>query len=86
MFTSNSFAELSASIAPSVMQTYIVVMILLVALCVMFRKESRWPGYYYRGDHMKLDDKDWYCFTLSQFGRTTGEWELEKAPVYQIVD
>ena len=86
MLTSSSFAELSASIAPSVMQTYIVVMILLVALCTMFRKETRWPGYYYRGDHMNLDDKDWYCFTLSQFGRTTGEWELEKAPVYQIVD
>ncbi len=24
----------------------------------MFRKETRWPGYYYRGDHMKLDDTD----------------------------
>jgi len=86
MFTSNSFAELSASIAPSVMQTYIVVMILLVALCTMFRKETRWPGYHYRGDHMKLDDKNWHCFTLSQYDRNTGEWELEKAPVYQIVD
>ena len=32
MFTSNLFAKLSASIAPSVMQTYIVVMIILVAL------------------------------------------------------
>lgn len=31
MFTSNPFAELSASIAPSVMQTYIIVMIILVA-------------------------------------------------------
>ena len=23
----------------------------------MFREETRWPGYYYRGDHPKLDDK-----------------------------
>jgi len=30
MFTSNPFAELSASIAPAVMQTYVIVMILLV--------------------------------------------------------
>ncbi|MBL6946621.1 MAG: adenylyl-sulfate reductase [Rhodospirillales bacterium] len=30
MFTSNPFAELSASIAPEVMQTYLVIMILLV--------------------------------------------------------
>ena len=31
MFTSNPFAELSASISPAVMQSYVVVMILLVA-------------------------------------------------------
>ena len=31
MFTSNPFAELSATISPAVMQTYVVVMILLVA-------------------------------------------------------
>jgi len=24
----------------------------------LFRKETRWPGYYYRGDAMKLDDKN----------------------------
>ena len=35
----------------------------------LFRKETRWPGYYYRGDHMKLDDKDWHCFTLSRYDR-----------------
>ena len=32
MFTSNPFAELSASIPPVVMQTYVVVMMILVAL------------------------------------------------------
>jgi len=52
----------------------------------MFRKETRWPGYYYRGDHMKLDDTDWHCFTLSQYDRSSGSWEMEKAPVYHIVD
>jgi hypothetical protein len=25
-------------------------------------------------------------FTLSQYDRNTGEWELQKAPVYHIVD
>ena len=43
MFTSNPFAELSAFIPPSVMQTYIVVMILMVAagtLFDMFHKKS----------------------------------------------
>ena len=32
MFTSNPFAELSASIPPSVMQAYVVVMFILVAV------------------------------------------------------
>ena len=39
----------------------------------LFREETRWPGYYYRGDHMKLDDQNWHCL-------------MEKAPVYHIID
>ena len=52
----------------------------------MFRTETRWPGYYYRADHPKLDDTDWHCFTLSQYDHESGEWTMEKAPVYHIVD
>jgi hypothetical protein len=36
MFTSNPFAELSASVPPSVMQTYVVVMAILVASGTLF--------------------------------------------------
>jgi adenylylsulfate reductase subunit A len=63
---------------------------LLASECVtqhtLFRKETRWPGYYYRGDYPKLDDKDWHCFTLSSYDRDSGKWALEKAPVYHIVN
>jgi adenylylsulfate reductase subunit A len=52
----------------------------------LFRKETRWPGYYYRGDHMKLDDEDWHCFTLSEYEAESGKWTMEKAPVYHIDD
>jgi adenylylsulfate reductase subunit A len=52
----------------------------------LFRKETRWPGYYYRGDHMKLDDEDWHCFTLSKYEAESGKWTMEKAPVYHIDD
>jgi len=52
----------------------------------MFRTETRWPGYYYRGDHMQLNDNDWHCFTLSHYDRESGDWTMEKAPVYHIVD
>ncbi|PPR60908.1 MAG: hypothetical protein CFH10_01339, partial [Alphaproteobacteria bacterium MarineAlpha4_Bin2] len=51
-----------------------------------FRTETRWPGYYYRGDHMNLDDENWHCFTLSKYDDETGDWEMEKAPVYHLVD
>ena len=46
----------------------------------LFRKETRWPGYYYRGDHMKLDDENWHVLTVSRRDSKTGEYTLEKAP------
>jgi adenylylsulfate reductase subunit A len=52
----------------------------------LFRKETRWPGYYYRGDHLKLDDENWHVLTLSRRDPESGEWTMEKAPVYHIVD
>ena len=52
----------------------------------LFRKETRWPGYYYRGDFMKLDDENWHALTLSRRDPESGEWAMEKAPVYHIVD
>lgn len=52
----------------------------------LFRKETRWPGYYYRGDHLHLDDENWHALTVSRRDPESGEWELEKAPVYHIVD
>ncbi|MBX3651372.1 MAG: hypothetical protein KF771_08350 [Burkholderiales bacterium] len=36
MFTSNPFAELSASISPAMMQTYVVIMVILVAAGTLF--------------------------------------------------
>lgn len=58
--------------------------------CVMqhtlFRKETRWPGYYYRGDALKLDDENWHVLTVSHRDRDTGEWTMEKAPVYHLID
>ncbi|MBU1192708.1 MAG: adenylyl-sulfate reductase subunit alpha [Gammaproteobacteria bacterium] len=52
----------------------------------LFRKETRWPGYYYRGDYLKLDDENWHVLTLSRRDPESGEWKMEKAPVYHIVD
>jgi len=50
----------------------------------MFRKETRWPGYYYRGDAMKLDDENWHVLTVSRRDPKTGEYTMEKAPLYHL--
>jgi adenylylsulfate reductase subunit A len=51
----------------------------------LFRKETRWPGYYYRGDAMKLDDENWHVLTVSHRDRNTGEYTMMKAPCYHLV-
>jgi adenylylsulfate reductase subunit A len=51
----------------------------------LFRKETRWPGYYYRGDAMKLDDENWHVLTVSRRDPKTGEYTMEKAPLYHLV-
>ena len=51
----------------------------------LFRKETRWPGYYYRGDAMKLNDDEWHVLTVSRRDPKTGEYTMEKAPLYHLV-
>jgi len=52
----------------------------------LFRKETRWPGYYYRGDALHLDDENWHVLTVSHRDRETGKYTMEKAPCYHLVD
>ncbi len=52
----------------------------------LFRQETRWPGYYYRGDHPKLDDATWHVFTASQYDPAAGEWQMSKLPVHHIIE
>ena len=52
---------------------------------VLFRQETRWPGYYYRGDYPRLDDENWKCFVNSRYDRVKDEWSLSKKPYIQVV-
>jgi adenylylsulfate reductase subunit A len=52
----------------------------------LFRQETRWPGYYYRADHPKLNDEDWHVFTASEYDPNSGEWHMSKVPVLHIVE
>src|SRR5687767_7106720 len=47
MFTSNPFAELSASISPAVMQAYVVVMIVLVVAGTLFEVVHKGSAKYF---------------------------------------
>lgn len=52
---------------------------------ILFREESRYPGYYYRGDFLGINDKDWKCFVNSKYDPETNTWELKKVPYVQII-
>jgi adenylylsulfate reductase, subunit A len=50
-----------------------------------FREETRYPGYYYRGDHLAIDDKNWKCFVNSVYDKQTKAWNVFKKPYHQLV-
>jgi adenylylsulfate reductase subunit A len=52
---------------------------------ILFREESRYPGYYYRGDFDKIDDANWKCFTNSVYDAEKNTWEMKKVPYEQLV-
>jgi len=51
---------------------------------LLFREETRWPGYYYRADFPKMDEKNWKCFVNSVYDRKTGEWQMKKVPIINL--
>jgi adenylylsulfate reductase subunit A len=61
---------------------------------MLFREETRWPGYYYRMDFPKLDDENWKAFVVSKFSRNgngdgnwaSGSWDIEKIPHASKID
>ncbi|HEY6012069.1 MAG TPA: adenylyl-sulfate reductase subunit alpha, partial [Nitrospirota bacterium] len=53
---------------------------------ILFREESRYPGYYYRGDFDKIDDANWKCFVNSNYDQKTDKWTVKKVPYVQMVE
>jgi adenylylsulfate reductase subunit A len=52
---------------------------------LLHRKETRWPGYYYRGDYPQLDDENWRVFVNSSYDAATAQWTVGTAPYHSIV-
>jgi len=53
---------------------------------IMFREETRYPGFFYRVDYPGLDDANWKVFVNSRMNPETGEWELKKVPHRDLVE
>ena len=51
---------------------------------MLFREESRYPGYYYRGDFLAINDKDWKCFVNSIYNADANTWEIKKVPYKEL--
>jgi adenylylsulfate reductase subunit A len=52
---------------------------------IEFREETRYPGFYYRGDAMGLDDSKWKCFCNSKYDPAKKEVKIFKKPYIQII-
>ena len=52
---------------------------------LLHRKETRWPGYYYRQDYPKLDDENWRVFVNSRRDPETGQWDVFTRPYHRMV-
>ena len=51
---------------------------------ILFREETRWPGYYFRSDKPSMDNENWLAFCNCKYDKATGEWEMIKRPVKYI--
>jgi adenylylsulfate reductase subunit A len=53
---------------------------------VLYRQETRWPGYLYRTDYPTLDDANWKVFVNSRYDAATDKWQLSKKPFIPLID
>ncbi len=54
------------------------------ARSILFREETRWPGYYFRSDKPRMDEQNWHCFVNCKLSPTTHEWEMYKRPIIHM--
>jgi adenylylsulfate reductase subunit A len=52
---------------------------------IQFREETRWPGYYFRSDTPKMDEKNWHCFANIKYDPATAQWSCMKRDIIHIV-
>jgi len=53
---------------------------------VLFRQETRWPGYYMRSDTPKIDEQAWHVFANCRCDPKTGKWDMIKRPILHVFE
>ena len=51
---------------------------------MLFREETRWPGYYFRSDRPKMDEQNWRVFVNCRLDPTSNKWEMSKRPIIPV--
>jgi len=51
---------------------------------ILFREETRWPGYYFRSDMPEMKD-DWLCFANCRWDPNKNKWEMMKREIINII-
>jgi adenylylsulfate reductase subunit A len=52
---------------------------------ILFREETRYPGFFYRSDFPKVDEENWKCFVNSKYDPEKKEWSVFKKEWKQII-
>ena len=52
---------------------------------MLFRNETRWPGYYFRSDAPKMDDAKWKVFANCRFDPKANEWQMLTRPIMTVI-
>ncbi|MBN1213589.1 MAG: adenylyl-sulfate reductase subunit alpha [candidate division Zixibacteria bacterium] len=50
---------------------------------ILFREETRWPGYYFRADYPAMN-KDWHAFANCKWHPNSSEWEMIKRDIKHV--
>lgn len=51
---------------------------------LLFRDETRWPGYYFRADKPNLDEEHWHVFANCRYDPESKDWEMMTRPIMHV--
>ncbi len=52
---------------------------------IQFRKETRYPGFYYQADYPGQDDANWFCFVNSKYDPAAAKWDVFKKDYIKLI-